>query len=87
MRYLWFVAIGIVALLASAGPSGAATPSEATAMIDRRIAAAWESAKATPAPRSDDAEFMRRVYLDLTGRIPGVIEARHFLDDKSPNKR
>ncbi len=36
---------------------------------------------------SDDAEFLRRVYLDLAGRIPSVAEARMFLDDKRPNKR
>lgn len=37
--------------------------------------------------RSSDAEFLRRVYLDLTGRIPGVTEARAFLADRSPTKR
>jgi|GEM_PF-6004147 len=35
----------------------------------------------------DDAEFLRRGYLDLVGRIPSVVEARAFLDDTSPNKR
>jgi hypothetical protein len=30
---------------------------------------------------------MRRVYLDLAGRIPTVYEARTFLDDKRPDKR
>ncbi len=40
-----------------------------------------------PAPLADDAQFVRRVYLDLVGRIPSVDEARAFLDDPDPNKR
>jgi len=37
--------------------------------------------------RSDDAEFIRRIYLDLAGRIPSVVEARTFFDDKATDKR
>src|SRR5262249_44042750 len=32
-------------------------------------------------------EFLRRVYLDLAGRIPRVSEVRDFLDDKRADKR
>jgi hypothetical protein len=39
------------------------------------------------APRADDAEFLRRVYLNLTGIIPSTEEARAFLADKTPDKR
>ena len=39
------------------------------------------------APRSDDAEFLRRVYLNLTGMIPSIEEARAFLADKGADKR
>lgn len=38
-------------------------------------------------PRADDAEFLRRVYLDFSGRIPSVEQARAFLADPSPDKR
>lgn len=34
-----------------------------------------------------DAEFLRRISLDLTGTIPSAKDARTFLDDKSPDKR
>ena len=34
-----------------------------------------------------DAEFLRRVTLDLHGLIPTAAEARSFLQDVSPNKR
>jgi hypothetical protein len=56
------------------------------AKIDARIAAAW-GADVKPAPLADDAEFFRRVHLDLAGRIPSVTEARDFLDDDRPGKR
>ena len=37
--------------------------------------------------RSDDSEFLRRLYLDFAGRIPTVAETRAFLADESPRKR
>jgi hypothetical protein len=56
------------------------------ATIDARVAAAWGK-DVKPAPLADDAEFFRRVHLDLAGRIPSVTEARDFLDDDRPDKR
>jgi hypothetical protein len=53
------------------------------AEIDRRLA----QAHIPPSPVSDDAEFLRRVYLDLTGVIPTAAQARAFLDSTEPNKR
>ncbi|MGH7135798.1 MAG: DUF1549 domain-containing protein, partial [Pirellulales bacterium] len=41
----------------------------------------------TPAAPTSDAEFLRRVHLDITGKIPPVSEARAFLDDTANNKR
>jgi len=40
-----------------------------------------------PAAISDDAEFLRRVSLDFSGKIPSVEQARAFLADRSPRKR
>lgn len=60
---------------------------ELAAYIDARIEANWKAANVTPAPLADDAEFLRRLYLDLSGRIPRVADARAFLTDKSANKR
>jgi hypothetical protein len=36
---------------------------------------------------ADDGEFLRRVCLDLIGKIPTAAEARDFLDDPSKDKR
>lgn len=52
--------------------------------IDREIEGALD---APPAALATDAEFVRRVYLDLTGAISTADAAREFLDDASPYKR
>lgn len=56
------------------------------ALIDQRLADKWGK-EVQPAPTASDAEFLRRVYLDLIGRIPRVAEVRAFLSDPSPRKR
>ena len=38
-------------------------------------------------PLSDDAEFVRRVYLDFAGRIPSTVETRAFLAEGDTEKR
>ena len=84
----WWVAI----LLAAAPAVAQAADKDAvahrlTAAIDRHLAADWQARNITPAPDADDAEFCRRVYLDLVGRIPRVAEVRVFVADRSADKR
>jgi Protein of unknown function (DUF1549)/Protein of unknown function (DUF1553) len=55
--------------------------------IDGMLASKWVEAKVEPVGPADDAEYLRRVCLDLVGKIPTASEARDFLDDKSPDKR
>ncbi len=55
--------------------------------IDERINERLALAKLQPAELADDGEFLRRVYLDLTGVVPRVSEVREFLADKRPDKR
>jgi len=40
-----------------------------------------------PSELASDAEFLRRVSLDLTGTLPTPVEVEAFLVDRSPNKR
>ena len=58
-----------------------------TELIDREVAAKWAAAGVKPAPQADDAEFLRRVSLDLIGKVPTVAEVHAFLDDPAPDKR
>jgi hypothetical protein len=55
--------------------------------IDQLLAARWAAAKALPAAPADDAEFLRRLYLDLTGKVPPVGDVRAFLADTTADKR
>lgn len=49
--------------------------------IDSILESAWQSASVAPAPRCSDEQFLRRVCLDLLGRIPTMAERRDFLAD------
>ncbi len=55
--------------------------------IDELATAEWKRIHAQPAPLADDATFLRRVSLDLTGTLPTADETRKFLDDATPGKR
>jgi hypothetical protein len=56
-------------------------------LIDRHINAGLKDRGIPAAPIASDAEFCRRIYLDLAGRIPKVSEVRAFLEDKRADKR
>jgi hypothetical protein len=58
-----------------------------SALIDREISRTWKDAAVSFAGPADDAEFLRRVSLDLTGTLPAPDEILVFLKDKSPDKR
>jgi hypothetical protein len=51
--------------------------------LDARLA----EKSVVPADPVDDATFMRRAYLDLSGRIPDILQARDFLENPAPDKR
>ncbi len=65
-----------------------ADPAEAiTRLIDKHITADWTARGIVPASGADDAEFVRRVYLDIIGRAPKIAECREFLESTAPDKR
>ena len=55
--------------------------------VDDEIFGKMDADRVAPAPLSSDSEFLRRVTLDLTGRIPDAATAAAFLADPSPDKR
>ncbi len=55
--------------------------------IDREWSRELERAKLKPSGRCDDAKFLRRAALDLTGRIPTLPQTIAFLADERDDKR
>jgi hypothetical protein len=72
---------------AVAPPQEVAAALPLAAKIDEFIAQRWKAEKAIPAPPTDDDAFIRRVSLDIAGKIPSVAELHEFLDDSSLDKR
>jgi hypothetical protein len=60
---------------------------ELAAEIDQQVSARWAEEKLEPAPPADDAEFLRRTFLNIAGRIPSGSEVQSFLEERRPDKR
>lgn len=55
--------------------------------IDRHIQARLDAEGLERAPAANDAEFIRRVFLDLNGVVPSAERTRRFLESRDPDKR
>src|SRR5262245_439604 len=62
------------------GPRDFGYPAVAT--INERIAAGWRDHEFAPSEAATDGEWVRRVFLDLVGRVPTVAEVRAYRKDK-----
>ena len=71
----------------AAKPAVSRDASAIAKLIDTQIDARLKQETLAPSPLGSDADFLRRVYLDITGIIPSYEKAKAFLDDKSTNKR
>lgn len=81
----WLLVAGVVLFAEFAS---AAEPTQTTiTQLDALLEAKWKAAKVTPEAQADDATFVRRVWLDLAGRVPPALKARAFLDDTRSDKR
>jgi hypothetical protein len=72
----------VLIAVASSGSAFAQSP------LHERIDQAIEAAPSPPiAAVCTDSEFLRRIYLDLTGAVPSATVAKAFLADTNPTKR
>jgi hypothetical protein len=65
----------------------AADAADLSRLIDERIGQRLDAAGIPASPLADDAEFIRRVYLDVVGVIPPPERVEAFLNDDAPGKR
>lgn len=59
----------------------------ASNFIDSLVAAKLAKLNIAPSPPADDAEFLRRVFLDTIGTLPAAAETKRFLSDARSDKR
>jgi hypothetical protein len=80
-----------VLLLAGVRPAAAADLLPPTVpveqAVDHYIDANLKEAGVAPAPAADDATLVRRLTLDLAGRIPTLAETKAFVESREPDKR
>ena len=55
--------------------------------IDKKVKARWKRLGIRPSKLSDDAEFIRRAFLDSIGTLPSAKKVQHFLASSDPKKR
>lgn len=79
------MALVLALVLATFAPAPAQVP--LSKEIDRLVQEQLDQAKIPASPRADDAEFLRRVSLDITGRIPTYEQATAFLASQDADKR
>src|ERR1700722_6785390 len=97
MKHHWTgkVALGLLIQVSTAfagdthaqGPDGLLDSKALAGRIDHWLEVRQATQGAKAAPIADDAEFIRRAYLDLSGCVPPLIDARDFIDDRRPDKR
>ncbi len=80
--------VPVAAMLAVSDKVGPNYPSVPTpTRVDELIVAKLRKVGIVPADLCTDAEFLRRVRIDLTGSLPAPTEIEAFLADKAPDKR
>jgi hypothetical protein len=82
-QFLVALVSGAVALAGGELRAGETVLHEA---IDRQIELSFAKWKVNASGKATDAELVRRLHLDLVGKIPYVATTREFLLDKSPDK-
>lgn len=60
---------------------------ELVSFVNTKLADSWKDAQVTPSPAATDAEWCRRVYVRLLGRVPTRAELDRYVGSKAKSKR
>lgn len=86
--FLFILTVIFSKITANASESNRAqSPQQAAATIDHLLEAHWKSSGVSPTAPASDETFLRRIYLDLAGRIPTTRESHAFFESQLSNKR
>ncbi len=88
----WIIMLAFAFLAASCATVTTVTVTDlyvpsSTKHLDRHIDSVLKREGLEPSKQATDAAFLRRIYLDMTGKIPEREEVLEFINDGSPNKR
>ena len=80
---------GLVSVFHASIPQGSPVDAipESRNFVDDHVFANLRALGIPPSPMSDDATFLRRLSLDVAGRLPSETELAAFLQDPTPTKR
>ncbi|MFN4260120.1 MAG: DUF1549 domain-containing protein [Gemmataceae bacterium] len=81
---------GHVAVFRATVPLGVKTPAyqfPAQTLVDQHTHKKWQELGIVPSELCSDEQFIRRVYLDITGTLPTPEQVAAFVNDKNAKKR
>jgi hypothetical protein len=87
LALLMLAGLAQVKSLHAESPGTVLTATDLAAQIDLHGDRALEAQKLAKSPPADDAEFLRRACLDVTGVIPSLSRVESFLADTTTDKR
>jgi hypothetical protein len=68
------------------GPASKAESKALAQRLDKIIYQRLQHEKIAPGPKASDGDFARRLHIDLTGRIPTLLQMRDYLENDSADK-
>ncbi|MCG8409024.1 MAG: DUF1549 domain-containing protein [Phycisphaerales bacterium] len=78
---------GVSVIVFPKGKKDPGSPANAANYVDELIGARLRKLRIAPTAKCDDSTFLRRAYLDVTGRLPTAEQYDSFMNDSGEDKR